>query len=407
MEQYWYTLSAAAALEHDEWLSTQSSGTVTRRAEHAPSVGPSVPQYFSAMPERMPTIRTPAHFSFRSLTPQPILNVIRTNNSLPRPLLPAHNGEFVPTKITIGEALYLLDRMFANRDTLANQTGLLSQFLESADPNAEIDPLLCLAIFSFGAVIEQDNFTERHIAETAMLGQALTNFMCNPTKIVSVNIERNGFPRPNTYHNVKRISKRAISALLEYGLIQHSDTVIDVGTGYGAIAKYLIKKGIDTTAIEPLFDEVYFQGILDAKMEQGKIIKDTKLIELNKIIRMTAEEYVRNNPGKRFSTVIACNFRPNTSRRSMIEALAALTKADGEGKALIGISCADPQAVAATPHNMQSYLEEYFSDVRYIHAYDISPSEFDIYFSVGGQMGFYECKRPMMRADDPADCFTM
>lgn len=405
MEQYWYNLNAQAALEYDEWLSRQSGHSTARSTQNTLSARPSVPPHFSDLQERSPSIRTPADFSFRSSTPQPTLNITRTDNSLPRPLLPNHDGEFVPQKITVGEALGLLDKVFSKRQPIASRRGWLSQCLAEADPEEEIDPLLCVAIFSARTVRGQDDFTERSVAELGMLGQALTNFLYNPAKIVAVNVERNGFPRPNTYHHVKKILKRAVDSLVDSGLIQSTDTVIDVGSGYGCVTKYLIEKGIDTTALEPLFLKVYFQGILDAKFSQGKIASESKLEQLSKIITMTAEEYVRNNPTNKYSVVIACNFRPNTSGRSMTEALAALTKADG--KALIGISCVDPQDVAATPYNMKPYLEEYFDNVRYIPARDISVSEFNEYFSVGGQMGFYECKSPRTQQANLADCTPM
>lgn len=266
--------------------------------------------------------------------------------------------------------------------------------LNAVPRNSQLDPALCVAMHAARTMTGQDQLTERPLSEIGMLGQWKANFLYSAAPVVKENIDKNNFPKHNSYRQLRQIAKRAVDSYLESGLIKCTDSVIEIGTRYGSVAKYLQKKGVDVISIEPQI-EFLKEEIFDEKLEDGKQIKDTKKKELEKILPLTAEEYARENPGKKFSVVNVSNFYPNYGAKKMTSALAELTHPDG--KTLIGVCCVDPQDISETPHNISPYLKKHFGEVKFISVENFP--EFKEYFSVGGQMGFFECTRPKPKPD--------
>lgn len=271
----------------------------------------------------------------------------------------------------------MLDRAFQDRPSeLARKPGRLTTAINSLPPrdqNVPISPKLSVAAFTSRTVQRADVSTERMAAEVGILAQRDGCFHHNNHPMVAAN----GWKPTN--EQIEELGKRTVDVYLANGFIRPHDTVIDIGTGTGFVAKHLEARGINVEAIEPGAGEV--PGFPKAH-------------------RLTAKQFIEQHPGKRFSVVHAGNFSPlsNTgylemgAARQMLAELRDMTADDGS--LLLGVSSMDPQFVSGTSeYRLRPHLEQNFEKVEYF-----SPKKLGEEFSIGGQMGVFKCSGPRRQA---------
>lgn len=318
----------------------------------------------------------------------PVLRLLKADPSSPNAFVQQPNGDWAQGSVTVRDALAALEEKFSRRTTsAAKEPGPLTALLQRAAPGSELSADTVCGIFAARTMTGQDQLTERSTAEAGMLAQIHTHFIYSDAEILKKNRRENIIPQSYVYRNHREIGKRAAASYVQQGIIKPSDVVIDIGAGFGSMAKYLRKNGVaNVVAIEP---NQQFKGkIADDKAAEGKPIKPSKREELDQILPMTAEQYVALHPGKQFSVVNVSNFYPSTNGFKMMDALSALT-APG-GKTLIGVCSVDPQDISNTSHNMKRQLEGFFDQVTY-RSFEDFP-EFREHFSVGAQLGYFECR---------------
>lgn len=255
---------------------------------------------------------------------------------------------------------------------LRGAPGVLTELITSLSPEERkkrVEKRLLLAVFTADGMQGSEESQVRRPAEVAMLAQIDSYFHFN----FDPRISANGFSP--TEEQIEQLGIRTVEIYITNDLIKITDTVLDVGSGKGYIAKYLAKKHVNVEAIDP------------NEYSANPAFPETK--------KMTIEQYASAYPGKQFSVVHAGNFRPLTKDRwfdvatyqKMIDEMAKLT-ADG-GIALIGISSMDPAFVSGSRYNLRPLLAKAFGHVEYLSARRLGQK-----FSIGGQMGVFKCSDP-------------
>lgn len=161
-----------------------------------------------------------------------------------------------------------LDRAFENRPTeLARRPGRLTTMINSlpaCERNKPACPRLVIAVLTSRTVQRADLTTERPAAETAMLAHWDGCFHNNNHQLVTAN----GF-NPSL-KDIEELGEKTVQVLRRNDLICQGDSVIDVGTGKGFIAKHLALQGVKVEAIEP--------GVKVEAIEPGVVLEGEQTV---------------------------------------------------------------------------------------------------------------------------------
>lgn len=269
-----------------------------------------------------------------------------------------------------------MDKAFSGRLAgLPRKPGKLTEMINGLPPDQQeqpVSPRLSVAVLTSRSMQRTDMTTERPAAEAGMLAQRDGYFQNNNHPMISAN----GW-KP-TDRQLEELAVRQVVTYLSNGLIKPKDTAIDVGSAKGYFAQHLAGKVASVEAIEPgKFGE-----------SEHPVFGETK--------PLTAEQYIKSYPDKRFSVVHAGNFSPRSDTgfvevdtcKQVIGHLSQLTTDDGT--TLLGVSSMDPQFVSGTSqYRLRPLLEQCFGKVEYL-----SPKKLGQEFSIGGQMGVFKCSLP-------------
>jgi len=286
------------------------------------------------------------------------------------------SGNFGPVDITLGGLRAALEQVFRNRGSkAARKTGRLTELIDSHMRSGDgkfASAKLCIALMTTDAARGVDLTSSRQIVEDAILGQLDGCFHNNFHPLVDTNGMK------TTADALEQLGILTIDTYIKHGLVRATDTVIDVGTGSGYVPRYLESRGFEVSAIEPGEHSDPHQLVF-AGTEQ-----------------LSAQAFNEAYPGLQFSVVHAGNFSPFTkSMHYRVQDAAELTHelsrmTSPGGRALVGISSMDPYLISPTSkYWLKPVLEKFFGMVRFLSFLDLGCE-----FSIGGQLGVYECLGP-------------